>query len=141
MQDLMMFNIPFPLMETAVSAIMAFILGLFWYHPKVMGTRWMEARGKTVSDLNPRAKTFFYNLSLWFIAAAFYGFLVLLLDVNSAPALISLACLLWVAFAMPPTVMGALYTGYSFEAVAIDTAYQLGGYYLFAMVHIVFMLF
>jgi hypothetical protein len=35
--------------------------------------------------------------------------------------------------------MGALYTGYPFEAVAIDTSYQLGGYYIFAMVHIAFL--
>jgi hypothetical protein len=32
--------------------------------------------------------------------------------------------------------MGAMYTGYSIKAVSIDTAYQLAGYYLFALVHI-----
>ena len=37
---------------------------------------------------------------------------------------------------MPPTVMGSLYTGVSFEAIAIDMAYQLGGYYVFACMHI-----
>ena len=38
---------------------------------------------------------------------------------------------------MPPLVMGALYTGYAFEAVSIDAAYQLAGYYIFAVIHII----
>jgi hypothetical protein len=49
--------------------------------------------------------------------------------------------LLWVAFSMPPTLMSALYTGYPFEAMAIDASYQLGGYYIFAAVHILFLQF
>jgi len=33
-------------------------------------------------------------------------------------------------------VMGSLYTGYPFAAVAIDASYQLAGYYVLAMVNI-----
>lgn len=61
------------------------------------------------------------------------------LGINNPAGYFALACLLWVAFAMPPALMGALYTGYPFEAVAIDTSYQLGGYYIFALTHIVFL--
>ena len=49
--------------------------------------------------------------------------------------LISLSCLLWVGFAMPPILMGAFYTGYPIKAAAIDSAYQLAGYYMFAVVY------
>ena len=73
---------------------------------------------------------------LWMLASCFYTFLVIIMGLESSPALVCLSCLLWVAFAMPPTVMGAFYTGYPFNAVAIDSAYQLAGYYLFAVTHI-----
>ena len=127
----------FPFLETTVAGFLAFALGLFWYHPKVMGKRWLEARGKSVDDVRPTTFPHIVSFVLWMLASCFYSFLVLLLGLESSPALICLSCLLWVAFAMPPTVMGAFFTGYPFNAVAIDSAYQLGGYYLFAMTHIV----
>lgn len=127
----------FPYFETLLSALLAFGLGFIWYHPKVMGKRWIEARGLTVADMKPRAFPFVVSLVLWLLASCFYSFLVIIMGLEASAALICLSCLLWVAFAMPPTVMGAFYTGYPFNAVAIDSAYQLGGYYLFALAHLV----
>jgi len=126
----------FPFLETIISGLLAFALGIFWYHPKVMGTRWLEARGKSPDEVHPETFPYIISFVLWMLAACFYTFLVIIMNLESSPALISLSCLLWVAFAMPPTVMGAFYTGYPFNAVAIDSAYQLGGYYLFAVAHI-----
>jgi hypothetical protein len=126
----------FPWVSTLLSAAAAFALGIFWYHPKVLGTRWLEARGGSVGAYKLDRVAMIYTFLLWILAAAFYSFLTVLLPGDSVQSYIGLACLLWVAFAMPPTVMGALYTGYSFKAVSIDTAYQLAGYYLFALVHI-----
>ena len=118
------------------SGVLAFVLGLFWYHPKVLGAKWMEARGKTIEDARPDGKQFIISFLLWLLAACFYAFLVSIIGIGEIPGFFSLSCLLWVAFAMPPLVMGALYTGYSFEAVSIDAAYQLAGYYVFAIVHV-----
>ncbi len=129
----------FPLLTALASAAAAFALGMFWYHPKVMGARWMEARGKTVTDVQPQGRTMVYTFVLWLVSACFYTFLAELLGAHSVAAFLSLSCLFWVAFAMPPTLMGAMYTGYSMNAVAIDSAYQLAGYYLFALVHITMM--
>lgn len=126
----------FPTLETIVSGVLAFGLGIVWYHPKVMGKRWIEARGKTIEDIHPATFPYLVSFVLWMMAACFYTFLIIIMGLESTPALICLSCLLWVAFAMPPTVMGAFYTGYPFNAVAIDSAYQLGGYYLFALAHI-----
>lgn len=131
-----MLGIEFTLAATLVSGILAFMLGLFWYHPKVLGARWMEARAKAVSDVKRDPKQFIISFLLWLLSACFYTFLVAILEITDVPGFFSLSCLLWVAFAMPPLVMGALYTGYSFEAVSIDAAYQLAGYYVFAIVHV-----
>jgi hypothetical protein len=127
----------FPFTETILSGLCAFLLGLFWYHPKVMGTRWIEARGKILTDVKRSALPYLVSFVLWMLAACFYSFLLIIMGLGTVSSLIGLSCLLWVAFAMPPTIMGALYTGYPFNAVAIDSAYQLAGYYMFALVHIV----
>lgn len=127
----------FPIVETVVSGMAAFLLGLLWYHPKVLGKKWVEARGKGLGEMHPTPLPIVVSFMLWMMAAFFFSFFVVAMDIHSAPGLISLACLLWVAFAMPPTIMGAFYTGYPLNAVAIDSAYQLGGYYLFAVTHIV----
>lgn len=131
--------INFPYAATLPSALGAFALGLLWYHPKVMGRRWMELRGLTADDIKVQPFQYISTLLLWLLAASFFSFFVSVLQIDTVHEFISIACLLWVAFSMPPTVMGSLYTGVSFEAVAIDMAYQLGGYYVFAMVHIFIM--
>jgi len=126
------------MVATAVTAgFLAFLMGMFWYHPKVLGTRWMEARGQKANGSRPDIKQIIISLLLWLLAACFYTFLTSIIGVNEPPGFFSLSCLLWVAFAMPPLVMGALYTGYAFEAVSIDASYQLAGYYVFALVHII----
>lgn len=128
----------FPFFTTFIAGFLAFVLGLIWYHPKMLGEKWLAARGKSTSDTKPYAPLqFFVSLLLWLMAAVFYTFLVDFHGVDNPAALICLSSLLWVAFAMPPTVMGAFYTGYPFQAVSIDSAYQLAGYYVLAAVHIV----
>jgi hypothetical protein len=126
----------FPYLETVFAGLLAFVLGFIWYHPNVLGKRWIEARGKTIDDMKRKPFPVFVSFALWMMASCFYSFLILIIGLDANMALICLSCLLWVAFAMPPTVMGAFYTGYPFNAVAIDSAYQLGGYYLFALAHI-----
>lgn len=122
---------------TIISAVLAFALGLFWYHPGILGTKWLEARGVTADADKPPHKHIIISLFLWLLAASFYTFLTSVLNIHDIPGLFCLSCLLWVAFTMPPLVMGASYTGYAFDAVSIDAAYQLAGYYVFAATHIV----
>jgi hypothetical protein len=131
-----MFTIEINFSAVLLSGIFAFILGMVWYHPKVMGERWMEVRGVKDASLRSSPLPFVASFFLWMLAACFYAFLAYFLGINNAAGYFALSCMIWVAFSMPPALMGALYTGYPFEAVAIDTSYQLGGYYIFAAVHI-----
>lgn len=127
--------IDFPYITTLLSAFVAFGVGVFWYNPKIMGARWLAARNKVSDGVKMTQANAFISLGLWLLASCFYSFLLILLEAESLSAFLSLSCLLWVAFAMPPVLMGSLYTGYPFKAVAIDATYQLSGYYIFALVH------
>ncbi len=116
------------LLPIFVSGLAAFLLGLFWYHPKVMGSKWLEARGSSAAP-SFASSQFIVTLPLWLLTAGFFAFMVWSFKLSDPMEFFLLACLLWVAFVMPPLVMASLYTGYPFNAVAIDAAYQLGGYY------------
>ncbi|MCB1530989.1 MAG: DUF1761 domain-containing protein [Rhodospirillales bacterium] len=133
----MFLNIEINFFAFLLSGVLAFLLGILWYHPKVMGNKWREVRGVDSTKLTPWP--YVASFFLWLLTACFYAFMAHFLGINNPAGYFALACLLWVAFAMPPALMGALYTGYPFEAVAIDTSYQLGGYYIFALTHIVFL--
>ena len=102
----------------------------------VMGKNWLKARGLESSNIKPTPMPFVVTFMLWLVAATFFSFLAVANHINSAPGFLALASLLWVGFAMPPTLMGAMYTGYPFEAMSIDSSYQLAGYYVLAATHI-----
>ncbi|MFA5593506.1 MAG: DUF1761 domain-containing protein [Micavibrio sp.] len=123
----------------ALSGILAFLLGLLWYHPKVLGGRWAEARNVNGTIRRDSPLPYIVSFFLWMMAACFYAFLAQFLEIDTAAGFFCLSCLLWVAFALPPTFMSAMHSGYPFEAMAIDASHQLGGYYIFAAVHIVFL--
>jgi hypothetical protein len=126
------------LMPSVISAAFAFLLGIFWYHPKILGGKWAEARGLTVEQVGkPSSSSFIVSFPLWFLTALFFTFMIIYLDISGTAEIFLLGCLIWVAFAMPPIIMSSLYTGYPFGAVAIDASYQLAGYYLLALTHIV----
>lgn len=124
------------LMPSFLSAVVAFLIGLIWYHPKVLGGRWLDARGMAVSDLKRGSTPFILSFPLWFLTALFFSFMLIYMHIDGNSEIFLISCLLWVAFAMPPLVMGSLYTGYPFAAVAIDASYQLAGYYALALTHI-----
>jgi hypothetical protein len=125
------------LLPSILCALAAFVFGFVWYHPKVMGAKWCHAREEETKERRKSLTTipFSLNFMLWMIAGFFYSFIATMFEINLFHDLIALSCLLWVGFAMPPIVMGAFYTGYPIKAATIDSAYQLAGYYLFAMVY------
>lgn len=125
------------LLPSFLGAVAAFVLGLVWYHPKVLGGRWLEARDLNPSDMKRHSNPFVLSFPLWFLTALFYTFLLVTMSIQSPSEIFLFSCLLWVAFAMPPIVMGSLYTGYPFNAVAIDASYQLAGYYALGLTHLV----
>ena len=127
------------LLPSMLSGICAFLLGIFWYHPKMLGTKWLEARGASYTVKTMGSSQFIVTFPLWFITSLFFTFMVHYFNITNPTEFFLLACLLWVAFAMPPIVMGSLYTGYPYNAVAIDASYQLGGYYIIALVQYLFL--
>lgn len=65
--------IPFNWMAIPVAALVPFVTGFIWYHPKVFGTKWMQLSGVTDNDIKNSNMPKIFGLSFVFnvlIAAA-----------------------------------------------------------------------
>lgn len=124
----------FPIIETCICAIIAFGLGLFWYHPKVMGDKRVEAH---VGDGTTKVTIMAYivGLLLWFITASVYSFLTTFLSPETLPNLLGLSTFIWVGFILPSSMISGFYSGNKLMVTAVDSSYYLAGLYLFAVIH------
>ena len=124
----------FPLMETIISALVAFALGTFWYHPKVLGDKWAEAHSLQ-KEVKLGPLTYVFGLFLWMVTSAIYSFLTQFLTPPTIEALLGLSTFLWVGFILPSHLISGFYTGNRLMVAAVDSSYYLAGLYLFAVIH------
>ena len=83
----------------SLSGLLAFLLGLIWYNPKIM-----RGGGISIDETAPKMRKagplpMIASLFLWMLSACFYAFLAQFLGINSEAEYFLLSCLLWVAFA------------------------------------------
>ena len=123
----------FPLLATIIAAFAAFALGIFWYHPKVMGEKWTEAH-ESRKNIRNDTTTYLAGFFLWLITAAVYGFLTQFLTPPTIGSLLGLSTFLWVGFILPPHLISGFYNGHKLMMAGIDSSYYLAGLYLFAVI-------
>lgn len=120
--------------KTFMSGFVAFMLGILWYHPKIMGEKWVESTGRPDQD-SPPVYAYVISFLLWILSAAVYNFLTQFLMPPEIGALLGLSTFLWVGFILPAVMIGGLYMGKKLMVMAIDSSYFLAGLYLFAVMH------
>jgi hypothetical protein len=127
----------FAVLKTLVAAIVAFVLGVLWYHPKIMGNSLNDALSE--QELNYKAPPYIYLICflLWVVASCVYTFLVNFLMPPKFSAMLGLSTFLWVGFVLPSVLMSGLFIGKKLMAMAVDSSCFLAGLYLFAVVHYV----
>ena len=133
-ETFMNFPREFPLLETLMSAFVAFVLGIFWYHPKVMGEKWSEAHN-VQKDIRLTPPAYIMGGLLWFITATIYSFLTQFLNPPEIGSMLGLSTFIWVGFILPPHIIGGFYSGNKLMVSAVDSSYYLAGLYLFAVIH------
>ncbi|PCH98877.1 MAG: hypothetical protein COB76_06645 [Alphaproteobacteria bacterium] len=125
----------FPILETLISAFVAFFLGVLWYHPKVMGEKWAEAVGQDKSNVKITFAGYILAIVLWTISASVYSFLTTFLAPPAIGALLGLSTFLWIGFILPAVMIGGMFMGKKLMVMAVDSSYFLAGLYLFAVIH------
>ena len=125
----------FPILQTVISAIVAFVLGIIWYNPHMMGQAMTEVRNEETKDYKPGFIVYVVAFLSWFITASVYSFLMGFLTPPSVLALLGLSTFLWVGFVLPASLLSGLMAGKKLMVIAGDSSYFLAGLYLFAVIH------
>lgn len=129
------FPTTFPIIETVLSGFVAFILGILWYHPKIMGEKWLEAMGRNDEKISLSPFIYVIALCLWMVSAAVYSFLAGFLTPPAIGELLGLSTFVWVGFILPAILIGGMFMGKKLMVMAVDSSYFLAGLYLFAVIH------
>ena len=129
------FPTTFPVVETILSGFVAFVLGILWYHPKIMGEKWLEAMGRDDEKISLSPFVYVVALCLWMVSAAVYSFLAGFLTPPAIGELLGLSTFIWVGFILPAVMIGGMFMGKKLMAMAVDSSYFLAGLYLFAVIH------
>lgn len=129
------FPTEFPVLQTILSAIIAFVLGIVWYNPTLMGEKAAEEHAKALNGYKPGFQVYIIAMLLWALSSYVYSFLMSFLTPPSIQALLGLSTFLWVGFVLPATLLNGLFSGKNFSVMAIDSSYFLAALYLFAVIH------
>ena len=121
-------------LPTTLGALAAFLLGIVWYHPSMFGDQIKAFHIRVKKETNKAVMPIALCLFLWIVASFFFGFIATSLSITTFGGLFSLACMFWIAFALPPIVMSTIFIEPDMEVLAINSAYQLAGYYGIAVI-------
>ena len=119
----------FPLLKTLLCAVIGYVLGIVWYHPKINSDYHNHA------EYNPNASIYVIAACLWLVTAGVYSFIVGFLTPPMMPALLGLSTFLWVGFVLPPVLLNGLFKSKPLMVMATDSSYYLAAFYLFAVIH------
>jgi len=129
------FPAEFPIVQTVISALVAFVLGIVWYNPTLMGEKAAEEHAKALNGYKPGFHVYTVALLLWVLSACVYSFLMSFLTPPSMQSLLGLSTFLWVGFVLPATLLNGMFSGKNFSVMAVDSSYFLAALYLFAVIH------
>ncbi len=129
------FPTEFPVLETAISALVAFVLGVVWYNPVLMGQKAAEEREVSLAGYKPGIHVYLIAILLWVITSCVYSFLTSFLTPPSVESLLGLSTFLWVGFVLPATLLSGLFSGKKLLVMGVDSSYYLAALYLFAVIH------
>ena len=125
----------FNFLSTAISAFVAFVLGVVWYHPKIVGQETADLIEKETKGFKPGPLAYVVALFFWLVTSSVYTFLKTFLEPTSTAELLSLSTFLWVGFILPTALLNGMFSGKKLNVIGLDSTYFLAGLYLFAVVH------
>ena len=125
----------FPVLQTIISALVAFILGVVWYNPKLIGEKAIEALSEQTRGYKPGAVSYVIAFLLWSMTSLIYSFLTSFLTPPTIQSLLGLSTFLWIGFILPAIMMNGLFHGKKLILMGLDSSYFLAGLYLFAVIH------
>lgn len=121
--------IPLPLLPVLAAGLVPFLIGAFWYHPRVFGARWMSLKHIT-PELAERASRLAMRstatmIMLGIVAAVILSRILIALQIETLGSAVVTAFSIWIAFVVPATINRVLWDHATLSLYAIETGQWL----------------
>ncbi len=121
--------IPLPLLPVLAAGLVPFLVGAFWYHPRVLGATWMSLKHITpgMAERSSRlaAHTTATMLVLGMFAALILSRVIVGLQIDTLGGACLTAFSLWLAFVVPATINRVLWDHSTLALYMIETGQWL----------------
>ena len=117
-------------LAVVISALVAFIVGGFWYSPILFGNAWMKSSGMSEKDMKKAkrkgmSKMYFIGFLMSLITAYILAHFVQYVGAATFSDALGLAYWIWLGFIAPVSLGVVLWEGKPFKFYIINVAYQL----------------
>ena len=108
-----------------VAAVASMVIGFVYYHPRVLGTRWMQLMGKSMTDVSNAGMAYAYTA----VAALVAAFVVAqFIHWSNSYTLVEgawLGAVGWLGFTATSTFSDYVFSGRPWALFSIQNGYQL----------------
>ena len=112
------------------AAIANMILGFVYYHPRVLGTRWMALMGKSMADVASAGMAYAYTAVGALVAAFVVAQFIRWSDSYTALGGAFIGAVGWLGFTATATFADYLFSGRPWGLWSIQNGYQVLGFAL-----------
>jgi hypothetical protein len=120
-----MFSVPVNWIAVVAGAVASMILGITWYHPKVLGTAWMNEIGKSADELEGNPMMYIFTLIGSLVTAYVLAIAIGNFGSSGIGGGVMLALVLGIG--LVATAMGshAIFHGHSLRHYLINVGYSI----------------
>jgi len=113
-----------------VAAVVAYVIGAFWYSPVLFGKQWMQLKGISENDITPESKRgmwkrYLAQLVTTLVLFSVLGFIITATGSVTAGDGIFLAFLVWLGFSVMPAIGDMLWNKAPFKLILITQVCSL----------------
>ena len=130
--------IPLPLLPVLAAGLVPFLVGAFWYHPRVFGSQWMRLKHITPEMAERSSRLALHSTAtmviLGIIASLIMSRVLTALEIDMLGGAVLTAFSIWIAFVVPATINRVLWDHIAFRLYLIESGQWLVSLIIMAIV-------
>lgn len=130
--------IPLPLVPVIAASLVPLIVGAVWYHPGILGTRWMSYKHITPAMADRASKLSVHTTAVMIVLGVVTAFMLsrilYALDIHTYSGGLITAASLWVGFVVPATISRVLWDHAPLALYVIETGQWLVSFCIMSLV-------
>lgn len=121
-------------LAVAVAAVAGYSVGAIWYMPKIFGNAWIDALGKSMSELGSPAKSMSITAVTTLFSTIVMALALAAFEVQSIAGAVGISALLGIGFYGLTMYSDSLFCGWSFKFVLIQAGHRVVAFIVMGIV-------